>query len=124
MNSANCYLSQRFDESLLKVWVHGDGSQREILGTSGDAGMVRLQLRLRRRAPRTALERSLSYDFELTPPTRKPKKRPHKQVSKEEEVSRWMLRRAVPKDFQHLLRGPGRRPVPPSQPGRINAIRC
>ena len=94
-------ISQKFDEALLNVWVHGnEDQQREILGHLGDAGMVRLQdyehFVTKHREQRW---KGPWLDFELTPPTKKPKKRPHKQVSKEEEVSRWIKR--VEEDREH-----------------------
>jgi hypothetical protein len=85
-------ISQKFDDALLSVWVHGDEQQqRAIVGRLEDAGMVRLQ----------DYEQFLSQqrerrwkgpwiDFELKHVVKKPKKRSAKKETSEEAVSRWI----------------------------------
>jgi hypothetical protein len=94
-------ISQRFDEALLNVWVHGnEDQQRAIVGQLEGAGMVRLQ----------DYEQFVSkhherrwkgpwLDFELAHPAKKFKKRSHAQVSSDESVSRWIKR--VEEDREH-----------------------
>ena len=94
-------LSQRFEEALLSVWVHGDEQQqREILGQLSDVGMVRQQ----------DFEQFVSdhrerrwkgpwVDFQLKHAAQKPKKPVPKKVTSGEAVSRWI--RKVEEDREH-----------------------
>ncbi len=85
-------ISQRFDEALLSVWVHGnERQQREILGRFQDVGMVRLQDY--EQFVTTSRQRRWKgpwIDFELKPPTKKAKKKPRKRETQQEAVSRWI----------------------------------
>ena len=85
-------ISQKFDEALLSVWVHGDEQQqRAILGRLEDAGMVRLQdyeqFVTQHRERRW---KGPWIDFELKHALKKPKKHPTKKETSEEAVSRWI----------------------------------
>jgi len=85
-------ISQRFEEALLSVWVHGsEQEQREIIGQLQDSGMVRLQdYEQFVSQHRERRWKGPWFDFELKPPAKKPKKRVHKEESQEEAVTRWI----------------------------------
>jgi hypothetical protein len=87
-------VSQRFDESLLKVFVHGsEDDQRQILMRLEEAGLVLLQEYEQFVADRQERRwKGPWLDFELKHPVKKPKKKPSKQVSSGEAVSRWIKR--------------------------------
>jgi hypothetical protein len=94
-------ISQKFDEALLSVWVHGNEQrQREILGQLADAGMVSLQdyeqFLTQRRERRW---KGPWIDFQLKHPIKKPKKRPAKTETSGEAVSRWIKK--VEEDREH-----------------------
>jgi hypothetical protein len=97
-------ISQRFEEALLSVWVHGnEQQQREILDRFEDAGMVRLQdYEQFVTEHRERRWKGPWFDFQLTPPAKKPKKHPHRQQTSGEAVSRWIKK--VEEDREHTQR--------------------
>jgi len=94
-------ISQKFDEALLSVWVHGDEQQqRAIVGRLEDAGMVRLQdFEQFVSQHRERRWKGPWIDFELKRPFKKPKKHPAKKETSEEAVSRWIKK--VEEDREH-----------------------
>jgi hypothetical protein len=94
-------ISQKFDDALLSVWVHGDEQrQREIVGRLEDAGMVRLQDYEQFIAQhRERRWKGPWIDFKLKHPVKKPKKRSVKKETSEEAVSRWIKK--VEEDREH-----------------------
>jgi hypothetical protein len=95
-------ISQRFDEALLNVWVHGDDEQqRAILGKLEGVGLVRLRdyeqfvadhPEQKWRAPWLETER-------VRHRRKRPKRPERKLVSSQEAVSEWIRR--VEEDREH-----------------------
>ena len=94
-------ISQRFDEALLNVWVHGDDEQqREILVHLEQAGMVRVRDFEQFVANHPEQKwRAPWLDFEPLRRAKKPKRHHRKHVSSEEAVSDWIRR--VEEDREH-----------------------
>ena len=95
-------ISQRFDESLLNVWVHGsDAQQRRILGKLEDVGMVRIEdyEQFIERHPETKWRAPwLATDSRWHGQKQKQHRR-RKQKSSKEAVSDWIKR--VEEDREH-----------------------
>ena len=92
-------ISQRFDEALLKVWVHGNENQQRRSSVSQEAGMVCCKSTSSLCQPPERRWKGPWLDFELTHPVKNPKKHPTSRSRLEESVSRWIKR--VEEDREH-----------------------